>query len=309
MQFRLKTMVTSAALALFFATASSAQVNEAMAINGWSMEQNRTPGWHLAQHEKLSKALAKIAVQRKGVVDAYVVVIGLDSDPVFKKESAEVLNVLERRFGAATRSLRLAAGSGMNATDAPQGSPANLAIALAAIAGKMDVKEDVLVLYSTSHGDKSLGLVYRDGENGFGVIAPKRMKALLDDLGIRRKILMLSACYSGVFVSELADKDSVILTAASSYRPSFGCTPGNDWTFFGDALVNNALRKPQSLAKAADEATGLISTWEAKMGLEPSNPQVSIGDDTATWLAALDTRMPKTETLKVGRPALETTFE
>jgi hypothetical protein len=306
---RKSSLVSAAALSLFLATAGSAQVNETMAKNGWSMEQNRTPAWHLAQHEKLSKALAKIVPQRKGVVDAYVVVIGLDSDPVFKKETAEVLNVLQRRFGATTRSIRLAAGSGTDAADAPQGSPANLAVALASIATKMDVNEDVLVFYSTSHGDKKLGLVYRDGENGFGMIAPKRLKRLLDDLKINRRILFLSACYSGVFVSELADKDSIILTAASSSRPSFGCTPGNDWTFFGDALVNNALRKPQPLAKAADEATGLISTWEANLGLQASNPQISFGDDTEKWVAALEMQMPATHTPKVGRPAIETTFD
>jgi hypothetical protein len=305
-----KTMMASGiALAMLLTTASSAQVNEAMAINGWSMEQNRTPAWHLAQHEKLGKALAKIGTQRKGLVDAYVVAIGLDSDPVFKKESAEVLNVLERRFGAEGRSLLLAAGSGTNGSDAPQGSPANLAIALAAIAAKMDVKEDVLVLYTTSHGDKKLGMVYRDGDNGLGMIAPKRLKSILEELGIKRRVLLISACYSGVFVSELSDKDSIIVTAASSSRPSFGCTPGNDWTFFGDALVNNALRKPQPLGKAAEEATGLISTWEAKLGLQASNPQVSIGSNTDKWLAALEAGMPKTESAKVGRPAIETTFE
>jgi hypothetical protein len=297
------------ALSLFLATASSAQVNEDMAINGWSMEQNRTPAWHLAQHEKLTSALTKIAPQRKGVVDAYVVVIGLDSDPVFKKETAEVLNVLQRRFGATTRSLRLAAGSSIDAGDAPQGSPANLAIALASIARKMDLKEDVLVFYSTSHGDKKLGLVYRDGENGFGMIAPKRLKSLLDELNFKRRILLLSACYSGVFVPELANDHSVIVTAASSSRPSFGCTPGNDWTFFGDALVNNAMRKSQPMAKATDEATGLISIWESKLGLQSSQPQVSIGDETTKWLTALEAQMPTTETAKVGRPAFETSFD
>jgi hypothetical protein len=308
-KMRKRTLISAAALSLFLATAGSAQINETMAKNGWSMEQNRSPAWHLAQHEKLSKALSKIAPQRKGTIDAYVVVIGLDSDPVFKKETAEVLNVLQRRYGAATRSIRLAAGSSTELADAPQGSPANLAVALAAIAAKMDVKEDVLVFYSTSHGDKKLGLVYRDGDDGYGMIAPRRLKTLLDDLKINRRILMLSACYSGVFVSELADKDSVILTAASSNRPSFGCTPGNDWTFFGDALVNNALRKPQPLEKAAEEATGLIAMWESKFGLQASNPQISFGDDSKKWLTALELQMPATDSPKVGRPAIDTTFD
>ncbi len=48
MQIRMGRLASAAALALFLTTASSAQVNEDMAINGWSMEQNRAPGWHLA---------------------------------------------------------------------------------------------------------------------------------------------------------------------------------------------------------------------------------------------------------------------
>jgi hypothetical protein len=305
MRKAIRNIATTAALALSFTTSASAQVNEDMAMNGWSMEQNRTPAWHLSQHEKLSKAIAKIEPQRAGVVDAYVIAIGLDADPVFQKESAEALKVIERRYGASGRSILLATGS----ADTPQGSPANFATALAAIAAKMNVKEDVLVLYTTSHGDPKLGLVYKDAENGFGMIAPRRMKALFDELGIERRILLLSACYTGVFVPIMATKDSIVVTAASSKRPSFGCTPGNDWTFFGDALINNALRKPQPLEKAAEEATELIDAWEDKMKLQASNPQVSIGEDSSIWLTAIEARMPKTETPKVGRPALETTFQ
>jgi Peptidase C13 family len=309
MLIKKRTWLSAAALTLLLATASSAQVNEDMAVNGWSMEQNRSAAWHLAQHQKLSKAIAKIAPQRPGIIDAYVVAIGFDSDPVFKKEAGEALKVLERRYGAAGRSLLLTSGSGTDASDPPQGSPANLATALAAIAAKMNVKEDVLILYATTHGDPKLGLVYRDGEKGFGMIAPKRMKSLFGDLSIERRVLLLSACYSGVFVGEMAGKDTAIITAASSFRPSFGCTPGNDWTFFGDALINNALRKPQAFAKAAEEATGLIATWEAKMALQPSNPQVWVGEDAEKWLPLLEARIPATETPKVGRPAMETTFQ
>jgi Peptidase C13 family len=298
-----------AALAMVLATASSAQIDEDSATRGWSMEQNRSAPWLFSQHQKLSRALAAVRPQRPGVIDAYLVVVGLDSDPVFQREAAESQKVLERRFGATGRSLLMVAGAGDGTLDAPHGSPANLATAFAAIAAKMDPKEDVLVLYSTSHGDKKLGLVYRDGENGLGVIGPKRLKNLLGGLGINRRILLLSACYTGIFVPELEGKDSVIVTAASASRPSFGCRPGNDWTFFGDALINNALRKPQPFGKAADEARTLISAWESKFQLPASDPQVSIGASAAIWMAALDLRMPKTGTANVGKPAIESSFE
>ena len=57
------------------------------------------------------------------------------------------------------------------------------ATALAAVAAKMNLKEDVLILFTTSHGDPNSGLAYRDGEKGVGMIAPSRLASLLDDIG------------------------------------------------------------------------------------------------------------------------------
>lgn len=301
------------AATLFIATAmagpSTSQVgfnNREAAENGWSMEQGRSAAWHYAQHRRLSSALSTLQPQRQGMIDAYLVSIGLDSDPVFGREAGEAQRVLARRYGASGRSIFLAAGADKQSTGTPQGSPPNLATALAAVAAKMNVKEDVLILFATTHGDPKLGLVYRDGNNAVGMIAPKRLAALLDDLGIERRLIILSACFSGVFVPALNSDQSVIITAASSQRTSFGCSPGNDWTFFGDALINTALRKPQSLEKAGDEARSLILMWEAGRGLVPSEPQIFVGDRAHLWLDALEARMPGTETPRVGRPANET---
>lgn len=279
--------------------------NEAAARKGWSMEQDRSPKWLLAQQAKMAAALASIQSQKSGQVDAYVVAIGLDGDPVFGREAAEAGRVLARRYGATGRTIVLTADSDDKPGGNPQGSPTNLATTLAAIAGKMNLKEDVLILYATTHGDPRVGLVYRDHENGLGLIAPVRLAKLLNDLGFERRMILISACYSGVFVPELATPSTVVITAASSDRPSFGCAPGNDWTFFGDALINNALRKSQPLDKAAAEAITLINQWEFSRGLDASMPQVSIGEAAQTWVAALEQKMPTTATTKVGRPAID----
>ncbi|MGL5838051.1 MAG: C13 family peptidase [Sphingorhabdus sp.] len=303
---RLRMLATTLLIALILAGPSSSQMNldnRVAAENGWSMEQNRSAAWHLAQHRRLGAVLSTLKPQRPGIVDAYVVSIGLDSDPVFGREAGEAENVLARRYGATERSVFLAAGADAGATGTPQGSPANLATALAAVAGRMNLKEDVLVFFATTHGDPRLGLVYRDGNAGAGMIAPKRLAHILDDLGIERRLIIISACFSGIFVPILSNENSVIVTAASSQRTSFGCNPGNDWTFFGDAFINTAMRKPQSLEKANDEARLLITVWEAEHGLVPSDPQISIGDNARMWLEALEARMPKTETAKVGRAA------
>lgn len=275
------------------------------ARNGWSMEQNRSATWHLAQHKRLATAIAALQPQRPGTVDVYVVSIGLDSDPVFGREAGEAANVLSRRYNAAGRTIFLTAGADDKERGTPQGSPPNLATALAAVAGKMNLKEDVLILFATTHGDPTSGLAYRDGNDGIGMIAPMRLASLLDGLGFERRMILLSACYAGIFLPLLTNENSIVVTAAASNRTSFGCAPGNDWTFFGDALINHGLRKPQPFDKAAEEAVGLIAKWESSKQLLASRPQTFVGEKASVWLAPLEARMPKTETPKVGKAAID----
>jgi hypothetical protein len=269
---------------------------------GPELQRGRPARWTLAEHRRLARALAAIQPQRKGVVDAYVVSIALDSDPVFGREAREAGKVLVRRFAAAGRGIVLAGTDGGGPSALPLGSLGSLSLALARVAEAMDPAEDVLVLYATSHGART-GIAYHDGDEGFGLLSPARLAALLDELGIKRRLLLLSACYSGVFVPWLASADTALLTAASSDRTSFGCMAENDWTFFGDALINHALRKPQPLEKAAEEAHALIAGWESAAKLQPSQPQVSIGAGVPAWLAPLEARMPPVATQPVGKPA------
>lgn len=268
---------------------------------GTSIERDRSAPYELAEHRRLDHALAALAPSRKGVVDAYVVAVALDSDPVFGREAREAGRVLSRRYGAGGRTIVLAGSDGNAASTLPMGSPANLAIALARVAELMG-REDVLVLYTTSHG-APFGIVYNDGDQGFGALSPTKLWSMLSQLGIENRLLMISACYSGTFAPLLASDTTVILTASSPDRTSFGCQADSDWTFFGDALINHALRKPQPIAKAAAEAHDLIGGWEAQGNLTPSQPQISIGAGTTTWLAALERALPAPTPL-VGRPAI-----
>ena len=256
----------------------------------------------LAERRKLDAALAALEPQRRGTVDAYVVAVALDSDPVFSREAREAGKVLTRRYGADGRTITLAGPDGRSPGLA-KGSLTSLTLALARIAELMEPAEDVLVLYSTSHG-APFGITYHEGDTGFGILSPSRLGIVLGELGIKRRIVLLSACYSGVFVPFLGSPDTAIVTAAASDRTSFGCQAQNDWTFFGDALINNALRKPQPLAAATAEARELIAGWESGNGLESSQPQIVIGASVGQWLTALEAKMPRTATAPVGAPAV-----
>lgn len=272
-----------------------------MANSGLTVERNRSAAEILGEHRKVAQVLGALQPQRKGTVDAYVLSVGLDSDPVFGREAREAARVLARRYGAEGRVATLAGTDGTGPSALPMGSPEAVAAVLARIAELMDKSEDVLVLYTTSHGAK-WGLAYSDGDQGFGAISPYRLYQMLDQLGIGNRLILLSACHSGVFVPVLASPTTIVASAASAENTSFGCAAENDWTFFGDALVNHALRKPQPFAAAWKEADGTIGGWERQGKLTPSQPQIAIGQQTG-WLAALEKRMPKAAGTPVGKPA------
>jgi hypothetical protein len=274
------------------------------ADQGTQIERSRAPATELEEHRKLDRALAALQPQRRGIVDAYVISVALDSDPVFGREARVAGDVLRRRYGASGRTIVLAGSDGSGPSALPRGTPMTLALALARIAELMDRDEDALILYTTSHG-APFGLYYNDADSGYGLISPTRLRTMLDSLGLANRLLIVSACYSGIFVPILQSERTAIVTAAAYDRTSFGCAAENDWTFFGDAMINHALRKPQPLAAAFAEANGLVTDWEGQMQVRPSGPQSSIGPGTARWLGALERTLPPA-TEPTGRPALET---
>ena len=263
-----------------------------------------SPAIQLDDSRRLQAALANLKPQRAGVVDAYVVAAALDADPVFGREAREAGRVLARRFDAAGRTLVLASDEGTDKADAPA-TPENLAAALVSVAAVMNRDEDVLILYTTSHGSPDAGLNFRDPARGAAVIAPAELAAMLDRPGFKNRLIILQACFSGQFVAALSAPQTVVATAASAMKSSFGCSAGNDWTFFGYALINQAMRQPDTFVRQFRRAFVSILGWEQKSGFEPSSPQISIGDETAGWLAALDAREPRTVSSPVGRPPSE----
>lgn len=266
------------------------------------LHRGMSPREMLRERRLLDDALAAIKPQQPGTSDAFVISIALDSDPVFSREAREAGQVLGRRYNAKSRTLVLAGPDG-EPDDTPRGSISALMIALASLAEKMDPAEDVLVLYSTSHGLPQ-GLAYHYEDRGYGILSPQRLKDVLSELGIEKRLLLLSACYSGIFVPELASDDTAIITASAANRTSFGCQPDNDWTFFGDALINRAMRKPQALLMAHREALRSIAAWEALVRTPASLPQARIGNAAQKWLAALESQIPQVATAPTGRPSL-----
>lgn len=239
------------------------------------------------QQKQFDAALAGLQPQRPGVHDVYILVAGLWGEHVFESEATQAAQILTERYGAQGRVVLLsnffAGGAGL-----PGATPSHLKDSMAKIGSLMDKDEDLFIMFLTSHGGKDAGIAIRDRDRMDYLLAPANLRKALDDAGIAHRVLILSACFSGQFVPALHDPNTIVITAASSERSSFGCRPENDWTYFGDAFFNNALRAGGGLAPAFQKARKQISDWETRDSLTPSEPQFYVGTGAAKLLGAVE---------------------
>src|ERR1700746_940757 len=81
----------------------------------------------------------------------------------------------------------------------------------------------------TSHGSPD-GLAVTAGRRST-TLTPSKLTEVLDRTGVRDKLVIISACYSGVFIPRLATADTLVITAADANHPSFGCEDRAKWTY------------------------------------------------------------------------------
>jgi hypothetical protein len=158
----------------------------------------------------------------------------------------------------------------------PVANPNNFAAAVRAIGQSMNKQDDILILFVTSHGSEN-GAVMKLGR-ALVELSPHVVNDVLNREQIKNRIVIVSACYSGVYVAPLTNDDTIVMTAADAKNPSFGCGAKRSWTYFGDAFFNRSLKPGVSLNTAFTRARTLIGKWEAAGKLKPSNPQGRFGE-------------------------------
>ena len=237
------------------------------------------------------RQLDHLAPQRPGVVDLYAIVVGGDGmEDVFRREVAQVRRVLEKRFDAGGRIVTLV---NTRASREPEATLRSLAYALNRVAEKMDRNEDVLLLHLTTHGGSNHVLVLDHPRVELYGLSPEYLKALIDRSGIRYRVVVVSACYSGAFVPPLADPNALVITAASANRQSFGCGNKSPITEFSKALYLEALHDTLSLPAAAREAIRIVHEAERAQRRRHSYPQMRLGASLEDPLKSLEQRLAK----------------
>jgi hypothetical protein len=246
-----------------------------------------------AQHDALERELAGVSAERPGIADLYVVAAALYAgEDVFMKEARMITTLLKERFDAAGRTVTLV-NNAKTLHVHPVASRTSLTRALQHVGETMNVDEDVLLLYLTSHGSEKHELAVDFRPIRFDPIDPAAVKAALEESGIRWRVVVVSACYSGGFVDTLKNDETLVITASSADRQSFGCGSASDATYLAQALFGEALKTTHSFETAFERAKKLIEQWEREKGFTASQPQIHVGPAIRAKLSEIERRLER----------------
>lgn len=128
------------------------------------------------------------------------------------------------------------------------------------------------LFYISSHGSPDGALL------GDVILPPQLLAAMIEDACPERpSVVVISACFSGVFIPALKKPDRMILTAARRDRASFGCGESDKYPFFDDCFLSSA-RQARDFVALGSAVKTCVERKEVEVGAEPaSEPQVWIG--------------------------------
>lgn len=239
------------------------------------------------QPKLLEQQLADLRPGHKGAVDLYFLgMAGYSGQDVFMKEVQTVSALFKDKFDTTGRSVMLI-NNPKTVAETPIASTTSLRLALNRIAEAMDRDEDILFLFLTSHGAKDHKFSLDFWPMRFNGLDPKRLRELLDESGIKRRVIVVSACYSGGFIEALKNDDSLVIAASAPDKNSFGCDNEAEYTYFGKAYFDEALRQTNSFVEAFEMAKPRIAERERKANHDPSDPRIHIGSAILAPLAVL----------------------
>ncbi|MBX9706227.1 MAG: C13 family peptidase, partial [Gammaproteobacteria bacterium] len=229
------------------------------------------------QYRLLNSALDSIHPSASGKSEIFFVGFGSDAtQDVFMRETKHMQHAVNTHLDTSGRSMVMI--NNVRTMDTiPLATSTNLEFALKHIGQKMNPEEDVLFLYLTSHGSSNHELAVNMWLLDLNDIRPEDVQSYLDEAGIRWRIILISACYSGGFIQQLQNENSLIFTAAAADKTSFGCTNENDFTYFGEAVFDQIKREPYSLESSFKMVIEKIKQRELSEKLPHSEPQLFIG--------------------------------
>lgn len=239
------------------------------------------------QPERIDRAVGAMALREPGRPNAWFIgFAGFGGQKVFAEEIELASRVIGTRFGSTDRTVRLV-NDQRNLGELPLATVSGLRRTLLEVGKRMDLANDVLFLVLSSHGSEGAELVVENGVLPLNQLGATELADALRNAGIRWKVVVISACYSGAFIDPLKDEHSIILAASAPDRTSFGCSDERELTYFGEALFRDVLPGAASWREAFSRTQDLIAAREKAEGVEPSRPQAFFGAEGERHVAEL----------------------
>jgi hypothetical protein len=236
----------------------------------------------------LDQLLGKLEDERPGITDLYFVGFApYGAQDVFRKDVEAARDVMDEKWGTKGRSIVLL-NNPQTLLTAPFATITNLRETLNEIGTAIDADNDVVMVYLASHGTRDFHLAASQPPLTLVELTPAGLRQMLDDSGIKWRIVVVSACYSGGYIEPLKDDQTIVITAARPDRISFGCGDRSDATFFGEAFFQKGMATADTITGAFDVAQKRVDERERSEGYSPpSEPQVWIGPEMAEKLKTL----------------------
>lgn len=234
-----------------------------------------------AQQQLLDNALDALADERPGVTDLYFVGFAADArEPALRDDVLRAQQVMDERWETRGRSIVLA-NDPQSLLETPFATVTHLRETLREIGGAIDPDSDVVMVYIAGRGGAA-GVDVVHPPLDLLPLSPSTLRALLDDAGIKWRIVVVSACRSADFQQALADESTVVLTASAG--DDAGCAIGRDGSALGGALFGHGhgLAEHDAFADGLAAAAKTLSAGTATAALS------SIGPAMADVLKALD---------------------
>jgi len=243
------------------------------------------------QGDLIKRETDKLLPERAGQTDLYFLgLAGYADEDVFMNEAMRAKELFDEQFDTRERSLLLI-NNDKTVEDLPLANAHNLELAVMALAETMNPVEDILFLLLTSHGSEDHKLAIDYYPLDMNDIGPGEIKTILDNAGIKWRVIVISACYSGGFIEPLIDENTLIMTASDADKNSFGCGHDGEHTYFGEALFGKHLQLERNFSTAFYAAKKDIEAREAEESIDASMPQIKIGENIEKQLLLFTDRL------------------
>ena len=205
-----------------------------------------------------------------------VLAAGDDAEPVFDN-ATRTLNQRLVAAGVQAGDIHRLSASATELSSSVE--PASAKTLLQRIAELPARPGDRCLVFLTSHGQRGVGVWLARSNTA---LSPDELAdALSRGCGPAPTVVIVSACYSGGFAAgRMAKPNRIILTAARSDRPSFGCQVHRRYNFFDECLIG-ALPKSTTWRMTFDKSVQCVRQMERALGERPSEPQAYFGTAVA----------------------------